>query len=276
MPPETAVARAQPNREVLPGSARDNWEVVARQADAWASSNIIPEVYRGQPANCLVALEMSHRTGIPVLAVMQNLHLIQGRPSWSAQFLIAGANACGRFSPLRYRFQGTEGKDDWGCRVVSKDLQTGEELQGALVTLGMAKAEGWSTKKGSKWLTMPEQMLRYRAAAFWARVYAPELAVGLHTTDEVEDFAGAAVHVQSPAQAAVAALQAGDLPEETTAGQLRRLRQEAREASILDSDDEQSIEVALANEDAEEIQVWIDSLGGRLAQLDGTQQGLGV
>jgi hypothetical protein len=52
---------------------------------------------------------------------------------------------------------------------------------------GLAKAEGWSAKNGSKWKTMPEQMIMYRAAAFWGRVYAPEKMLGMHTGDELED-----------------------------------------------------------------------------------------
>jgi hypothetical protein len=51
----------------------------------------------------------------------------------------------------------------------------------------MAKAEGWYAKNGSKWQTMPEQMLRYRAASFFVRAYAPELSLGLATREEIED-----------------------------------------------------------------------------------------
>src|SRR5690606_5898335 len=56
------------------------------------------------------------------------------------------------------------------------------------VTIGLAKKEGWYTKNGSKWQTMPEQMLMYRAAAFFVRTYAPEIAMGLHTTEELQDI----------------------------------------------------------------------------------------
>lgn len=164
------------------------FDTVARQAAALARSTVIPADYQGNPANCLVALEMAHRTGMPALAVMQNLHLIGGRPSWSSTFLIAAANASGRFSPLRYRFEGEEGTDSWGCRAVATDLATGDDLVGTLITMGIARDEGWAARKGSKWKTMPEQMLRYRAAAFWVRAYAPEIAVGLHTVDEVRDM----------------------------------------------------------------------------------------
>lgn len=51
----------------------------------------------------------------------------------------------------------------------------------------MAKAEKWTEKNGSKWLTMPDQMLMYRAAAFWQRAYAPEISMGFLTKEEYED-----------------------------------------------------------------------------------------
>jgi hypothetical protein len=51
----------------------------------------------------------------------------------------------------------------------------------------MAKAEGWYGKSGSKWQTMPELMLAYRASAFFTRIHAPQLLMGLQTREEVED-----------------------------------------------------------------------------------------
>ena len=52
----------------------------------------------------------------------------------------------------------------------------------------MAIDEGWYSKNGSKWRTMPEQMLRYRAASFWCSTYSPELSMGMRTVEEnVED-----------------------------------------------------------------------------------------
>ncbi|EJX00150.1 hypothetical protein EVA_11744, partial [gut metagenome] len=57
-------------------------------------------------------------------------------------------------------------------------------LRGTAVTIQMAIDEGWYTKNGSKWRTMPEQMLRYRAASFWCSTYAPELSMGMRTVEE--------------------------------------------------------------------------------------------
>ena len=52
----------------------------------------------------------------------------------------------------------------------------------------MAKKEGWFQKAGSKWQTMPELMLKYRAAAFFGRLYAPEIMMGMHTEFEIQDI----------------------------------------------------------------------------------------
>jgi hypothetical protein len=96
-------------------------------------------------------------------------------------------NASGKFSPLRFVFDSDE-TPTW-CYAVARDMATGEELKGERITLEMAKKEGWSTKNGSKWLTMPGQMLRYRAASFWSRAYASDMSLGMYTQDEVRDFA---------------------------------------------------------------------------------------
>ncbi len=166
----------------------ERMDAIARQAKALASSTIIPDSYRGSPSNCLVAIDMAMRTGVPALTVMQNLHIIQGKPSWSASFLIGAVNACGRFSPLRFEVEGETASAGWKCRAVATSLDDGEVLEGPWVTWEMAMAEGWVNKSGSKWKTMPDLMIRYRAAAFWSRLFAPEIALGLMTSEEVHDI----------------------------------------------------------------------------------------
>lgn len=167
-----------------------NYEIAKQMAKALASSSIVPEAYRGEKgvANSLIALELAGRTGASVMMVMQNLHVIQGKPSWSAAFLIASVNSCGRFTPLRYDIEGEASTDGWRCRAYATDKATGDRLDGEWITWEMVKAEGWLSKSGSKWKTMPGQMIRYRAASFWTRTYAPEISLGMHTSDEAEDI----------------------------------------------------------------------------------------
>lgn len=159
-------------------------------AKALVASNLVPKDYQGNQGipNAMIALEMAQRIGASPMAVMQNLHVIHGRPSWSSAFIIASLNSCGRFSPVRFVVEG-EG-DKKSCYAWAYDA-SGERLEGPPASIAMAKAEGWFQKNGSKWQTMPELMLRYRAAAFFGRLYAPDILMGMHAEDEVYDMGAA-------------------------------------------------------------------------------------
>ena len=181
-----ALTVSQQNGSVFTGIQQ--FENAQRIGKALASSALVPKEYQGQQglANTLVAMEIANRMGLSPLQVMQNLHIIHGRPSWSSQFIIAMVNGCGRFSPLDYKLTG-EG-DALSCFAYATELATGKELRGPTVTMAMAKKEGWATKSGSKWQTMPDLMIRYRSAAFWGRLYVPEFLVGMKTQEEVIDI----------------------------------------------------------------------------------------
>lgn len=168
-------------------------------------------------SNCVIALEIASRIGASPLMVMQNLVIIYGRPSWSAKFLISTVNTCGRFEPLQFRFteKGNLGMVDYvdyeynaatrrkdavkkqfdgrkmmNIECVAYTTKRGKEqvLESSPVTIELAIKEGWFTKSGSKWQTMPKQMLMYRAASWWTSVYAPELSMGMRTVEEEQDI----------------------------------------------------------------------------------------
>jgi hypothetical protein len=160
-----------------------SFEMAQRQAKALSASDLVPQQYKNNVANTLVALEIANRIGASPLMVMQNLNIIHGRPSWGSSFIIAAINGSGKFTALR--FVGDLAK---GIKAVCQEKATGELLEGPTVTMEMAKAEGWLDKAGSKWKTMPELMMRYRAAAFFGRLYAPEITMGMHSTEEVVDI----------------------------------------------------------------------------------------
>ena len=227
---QTSAVAAQKNDAPMSLLTGSGFEQLQRVAKALAGSTLVPAQYRAfaevkeygkvvghnpNPAglpNCVVALNMALRMGADPLMVMQNLYVIEGRPSWSSQFIIASLNSCGRFSPLRFdlsepgkneelTYSATFWKD--GKKVTEQrkakikhqtctawviEKETGDRLNGPTISMQMAIDEGWLTKNSSKWLTMPEVMLRYRAASMLGRLYAPELLMGLQSREEVEDF----------------------------------------------------------------------------------------
>ena len=173
-------------------------------------------------SNCLIALNMANRMGYDPLMIMQNLYIIEGRPAWSSQFIIAAINACGKFDPLQFEIvnegekeieyvnsywengkklsnQATVKLENLTCIAWTTDKK-GNRLQSDKISMEMAVKEGWYQKNGSKWQTMAGQMLRYRAAAFFGRIYAPEILMGIYAADEIRDFVDVTPEpVQQPA-----------------------------------------------------------------------------
>lgn len=184
------------------------YELMQREAKAYCKSELVPAAYRGDAniANCVLAFNVAMRMRCDPLTVMQNLYIIQGKPSWSSAFLIATFNGCGRFASIKYRFSGTKGKDDWGCTAYTTELSTGEQIEGPTVTWKMATDEGWTKKNGSKWLTMPELMFRYRSAAFLIRTTAPEIGMGFRTQEETHDVIDVEAKPARPTLASLMAL----------------------------------------------------------------------
>ena len=188
------------------------FELMQRQCKALAASTLVPQQFQNNVPNCLIALEMAQRIGASPLMVMQNLYVVHGRPGWSAKFLIASFNQCGRFSAIRFRWEGSRDKDDWGCRAYATERENGKEIQGPLITIGLAKKEQWFQKNGSKWQTIPELMLQYRAAAWMVNTHAPEISMGLNTAEELNDVYDAAKVSDGTFQVTTAELQAETEP----------------------------------------------------------------
>lgn len=188
------------------------FEAGQRMAKLFAASKLVPDTYRGDVGSCLIAMNMASRIGADIMQVMQSLYIVHGKPAFSSAFLIACFNQTKRFTPIRYEFSGEPNTDTWTCRAVTTDKSTGELIEGVAVSIAMAKAEGWYNKAGSKWKTMPELMMRYRAATFLIRATAPEITLGFTTTEEARDVIDITDRTQvvqgAPASLAEAAMQA--------------------------------------------------------------------
>lgn len=192
-PTEEALATAP----VTPAAGLSVWNdsnmfaAAAKAAKVLAQSDLVPEgTYKGKPANCLIALDMANRMGMSPLNVMQNLYIVKGKPGWSGQFCIAATNASGKFTPLEFVQLLNDDGSTKGYYAQATNIVTGKICTGAPVTWDMVKSEGWFDKPGSKWKTMPDQMFRYRAAAFFVRTFCPEVLNGLQTVEELKDVRG--------------------------------------------------------------------------------------
>ena len=255
-PSSSALATASPAQITAPKAAPADissgvfsgiaaFEAAQRMAQALCTSTMVPSEYRGQQglSNSLIALEIAARMGLSPLVVMQNMTPIHGKPSWSSSFLIATVNASGRFTPLRFVFDDKDNPSS--CFAVARDKATGEVLEGQLISIEMAKREGWWSrpdrygKETSKWQSMTGQMLRYRASAFWVKVYCPEISLGLMTQDEVADVQAVVVGSVEP----LAAAQLPATPEPLTKAR-QAVMEQVEDLPAVERQDEAAEEVA--------------------------------
>lgn len=175
-------------------SDREAFQNLFGMAKMFASSALVPINYQGKPMDCAIAIDMANRMGVSPMMVMQNLYVVKGKPQWSGQACMTLIQGSRKFRDVHHVYFGEKNTDEWGCYVEAERINNGETVQGAAVTIAMAKAEGWYSKKDkygnetSKWQTIPELMLAYRASAFFARVHIPESLMGVYVEGEVEDI----------------------------------------------------------------------------------------
>ena len=182
----TEITKTNPEGESSIYQSTESFEFAQRQAKSLCESNLVPTSYQGQKGlpNCLVALEMSKRMNLSPLTVMQNLNIIHGTPSWSAQFISSQILGCGRFENFDYLVKG-EG-ETLEVQCVAKRVEDQKIVKGTAVSMKMARLEGWT--RNSKYTSMPELMLRNRAATFFGRQFIPDLLLGVQTSEEVVDI----------------------------------------------------------------------------------------
>jgi len=163
-----------------------------KNAKALSNSELLPERFQGRPDNILIAMDIASRGGFSLMQVMQNLYIVKGTPSWSGQFCLAAIKACGKYSNVKYNWVSAEdmNSENFGCYLTAIEIDSGEMVKGTTVNWKMVKAYGWDAKGGSQWKSNPEQMFKYRAAAYFARTECPEVLMGLQTADEVKDVKG--------------------------------------------------------------------------------------
>jgi len=194
-------------RNTTQGSSIEAMDKLLKYSEILVESTIIPAHYKGNKGDIFVAVQTAYRMNLDPMMVMQGTYVIQGKLGMTSAFAISLANSSGLFvGGIRYRIQelgediegsvkfynnGTEDKKKVQFSNIQVTAYTNLKSNGEEIsyTIGMkeAIAEGWTTKAGNKYQSLPELMLRYRAATLLIRTHAPEVINGMHMTEELED-----------------------------------------------------------------------------------------
>ena len=163
-----------------------------RFSDILAGSTMVPRDFQGKPGNVLVAIQWGREVGLGPLQALQNIAIINGRPSiWgdAAIALVRGHPDC-----LSVQ-EGVEGEGEarqgW-CEVTRR----GEQPQRRTFSVGDAKRAGLWGKSGP-WTQYPDRMLQLRARGFAIRDVFPDALRGVMTREEAEDMPPEPRHVEN-------------------------------------------------------------------------------
>lgn len=183
MPPATARRAAVPSPLMNP----DTFAHMCRVGNMLSLSPLFPAHLRAGPkeqaqANGMLVMNMAMRLNEDPLTVAQNIYFVSGRPGWNTTYMISKANMHGVFkNPIDWEISGKG--DTLQATAFAELAGTGRRVE-VTVGMDMAKKEGWT--KNPKYQSMPEQMLRYRSAAFLIRLYCPEVMIGIPAAVEIE------------------------------------------------------------------------------------------
>lgn len=150
-----------------------------RFAELLAKSSIVPKDYQGNPGNILVAVQWGAEIGLPPLQAMQNIAVINGRPSIWGDSMIALVRASGLLDAIKEDVSDTEAV----CTVKRR----GEEPVTRSFSKSDAERAGLLSKQGP-WQQYPKRMMQMRARAYALRDVFPDVLRGVYVAEEAQDI----------------------------------------------------------------------------------------
>jgi hypothetical protein len=168
---ELATVQPQP---VQSGALREQMDY----ARAVASASLLPESYRGKPADIMLAVGLGSSMGLSPAESLYRIAVIKGKPTASAELIAANVRRAGH--KLRVR----SGDGAVTATIIRSDDPEFEHT----VVRDMAWAARMGLDKNDNYRKQPETMLQWRAITAVARLACPEALYGVaHTPDEVSD-----------------------------------------------------------------------------------------
>lgn len=156
---------------------------------ALSASDLLPKQYRGRPENVLVALEYGAALGLAPMAAIQGIHVVEGKPTASAQLIGALVRMAG------HRLRVTGNDTEAHAQIIRTDDP--DFAFESVWTLDRAARAGLTGK--GVWKSYPAAMLKARAITEVARDACPEVLAGVaYTAEELEPAGPPAVSRHAP------------------------------------------------------------------------------
>lgn len=157
-----------------------NFDGAQRFCDVLAKSELVPQAYREKPANIFVAVQMGAELGLSPMQALQNIAVINGRPTLWGDAVLGLVQASGKLEYIREWAEG----DVAYCEVKRRGY--GHPYKTSF-TQEDAKRMGLAGKQGP-WSQIPQRMRQLRARAFALRDQFADVLRGVAVTEEIIDI----------------------------------------------------------------------------------------
>lgn len=156
-------------------------------AEAMAKSQLVPKEFIGKPSNILVAMQWGSELGLSPMQSLQNIAIINGKPSMYGDALLALVRADPRCIGVTETVEGEGDKQVATCTIKREHGEAVEEVTRTFSVADAKQARLWG--KQGPWQQYPARMLAMRARGFCMRDAFPDVLRGVITTEEAADFA---------------------------------------------------------------------------------------
>lgn len=154
-------------------------EEVLSLSEILAKSTLVPKDFQNKPGNCAIAILWGSELGLKAMQSLQNIAVVNGRPSMWGDALLALV----RSSPA---FEWISETDD-GFQATCRIKRRGEPEQARTFNMKEANEAGL-LNKDSPWKTYPKRMRQMRARAFALRDVFADVLRGIPVAEEMFDL----------------------------------------------------------------------------------------
>lgn len=160
-----------------------NLDEAMKYAELLAKSSFVPKDFKGKPGDILVAVQMGAEMGLPPIQSLQNIAVINGRPSVWGDSALAICQNHPKYESIKENISGTGDSMVAECTIKRK----GEEDYTVSFSVQDAKKAGLWGRQGP-WSSYPKRMLQMRARGFALRDKFSDALKGMITREEAQDI----------------------------------------------------------------------------------------
>jgi len=167
------------HREAMPALIPHGFEEAERMAERLAKSALLPDHFRGKPADVFWAIAYGLEIGLSPVAALRAVYVVKGRPGLYADAMVAVVMA----SRKAVYFRCIESTP---TRAVFETQRAGDQPVRKAFTIDDAERAGL-TRQNTKYQTEPERMLEARAKSWLAKLVYPDVLHGIQSVEELSD-----------------------------------------------------------------------------------------